>query len=214
MLKHLVTTAALLVLINACGSSSDSPKRSETPQQTETNTVMPGSTVEKPVQTSADAITTTPADASFIQTFGPDGGSAIACAYNINGKLSEGKTKEECDKLKKEFEKAVGTAAVPSAPSTGGTSSQVACSFNINGKLYEGKSQAECDKLKKDLGITLSIPSLPSTPKAPAQTPVPSTPSAGTVTDVACAFNVNGKLYEGKTQEECDKLKKDLGISF
>jgi hypothetical protein len=39
-------------------------------------------------------------------------------------------------------------------------------------------------------------------------------PAPGTSTNVACAFNINGKLYEGKTQAECDKLKKDLGLQF
>jgi hypothetical protein len=35
-----------------------------------------------------------------------------------------------------------------------------------------------------------------------------------TATDVSCAFNINGVLYEGDSQEECDRLKDDLGLSF
>jgi hypothetical protein len=66
--------------------------------------------------------------------------------------------------------------------------------------------------LKKDLGITMNFPPIPA-PSVPAVPAVPSAPSAP-ATDVACAFNINGKLYEGKSQAECDKLKKDLGLQF
>jgi hypothetical protein len=98
-------------------------------------------------------------------------------------------------------------SAQPAPGQTPGGTSQVACSFNINGKLYEGKSQAECDKLKKDLGLETAQPSTPAVPTAPAAGQSPSS-------QVACSFNINGKLYEGKSQAECDKLKKDLGLSF
>jgi hypothetical protein len=98
-------------------------------------------------------------------------------------------------------------ASQPAPGQAAGGSSQVACSFNINGKLYEGKSQAECDKLKKDLGLDSALPA-PSIPTAPAAPSAGGTPS----TQVACAFNINGTLYEGKSQAECDKLRKDLGL--
>lgn len=98
-------------------------------------------------------------------------------------------------------------SAQPAPDSTPGGTSQVACAFNVNGKLYEGKSQAECDKLKKDLGLGSELPSTPTPPTAPSAGEKPST-------QVACAFNINGRLYEGKSQEECDQLKKDLGLSF
>ncbi len=198
-LKHLFTATALLVLMNACGSSP----------QTSTGDASIAPQVESN-ETNVDPLNAE-ARSAVVMADAPNGGSAVACSYSINGKNSEGKTQEECDRLKKEFDKLAAASSipaplpVPSAAAPG--SSQVACSFNINGKLYEGKTQAECDKLKKDLGITTTLPSIPAPAPAPA-------PSAPVVSNVACAYNINGKLYEGKTQAECDKLKKDLGFQI
>jgi hypothetical protein len=203
ILKNVMSAAALLLLLNACGTSSqESPRRvSQTPK---TDTVAGASTTGVPTaeKEAADA------QASYVRVDAADGQSAFACSYSINGKTVEGKSQEECERLKKDFEKAAGSIGVPSAPAAGQT--QVACAFNINGKSYEGKTQAECDKLKQDLGITMNIPSIP----VPAPTPTPAPTQPQTSVNVICQFNINGKSYQGKTQAECDKLKKDLGLQF
>jgi hypothetical protein len=209
-LKNPLPAAALLLLLTACGTSPNESARhgTETPQ-TDSKVAAPQTFAPSGEAGAADA------QASYVRVDAANGQSAFACSYSINGKTVEGKSQEECDRLKKDFEKAAGSVSVPvppaapvpatpAAPAAGDT--QVACAFNINGKLYEGKTQAECDKLKKDLGITMNIPTIP----APAPAPVPAQPA----TNVACAFNINGQLFEGKTQAECDKLKKDLGLQF
>lgn len=213
-LKNVLPTAALLLLLNACGAAPTETARQvkQTPR-TETTTEV------TQVETSSNTADSQDAQASYVRVDAANGQSAFACSYSINGKTVEGKSQEECERLKKDFEKAAGAIGVPLPPAVpaptvpAGSDTQVACSFNINGKLYEGKSQAECDKLKKDLGITLNVPSIPA--PAPVIVPKPApAPAPGTSTNVACAFNINGKLYEGKTQAECDKLKKDLGLQF
>jgi hypothetical protein len=209
-LKNVLPAAALLLLLNACGEAPTKNARQEnkTPQ---TESTTEGSQVQTPAGTPGAS----DAQSSYVRVDGANGQSVFACSYSINGKTLEGKSQEECERLKKDFEKAAGSISVPVPPAIpapsvpAGSDTQVACAFNINGKLYEGKSQAECDKLKKDLGITMNIPTLP----APTPVIVPA-PASGTSTNVACAFNINGKLYEGKTQAECDKLKKDLGLQF
>jgi hypothetical protein len=205
--KNLIPAAALLLLLNACGTSSDTARHAnEAPEK--------GTTTNAPeAQAPAGKTDAAAKPSGYVQVEAADGQSVVACSFSVNGKTVEGKTQEECDRLKKDFEKETGAVPVPTpvppqAPAGSGES-QVACAFNINGKLYEGKSQAECDKLKKDLGITTSVPTLP----APVPAPAPA-PSQGSETKVACAFNINGKLYEGKSQAECDKLKKDLGLQF
>jgi hypothetical protein len=209
-LKNVVPTAALLLLLNACGTGpSESARHVNQTPKSETTAELP-ETMAPATDAASPAM-----QSGFVKVDAANGQSVVACSYSINGKTVEGKSQEECDRLKKDFEKAAGSvgapvppaAPVPSTPAAGQT--QVACSFNINGTLYEGKTQAECDKLKKDLGITMNFPPIPA-PSVPA---VPSAPSAP-ATDVACAFNINGKLYEGKSQAECDKLKKDLGLQF
>ncbi len=210
--KNALPAAALLLLLNACGSPSGEPSTPVGP----TPTVAPQSTATNNVELPQTAAPGTDPQAGYVRVDGADGQSVVACSYSINGKKFEGKSQEECDRLKKDFEKEAAAAGVPVPPSAPAPASpaagqtQVACAFNINGKLYEGKSQAECDKLKKDLGITISVPSLP----VPAQVPLPAPATSTAASDVACAFNINGKLYEGKTQTECDKLKKDLGLQF
>ncbi|HYX35887.1 MAG TPA: hypothetical protein VE954_22535 [Oligoflexus sp.] len=146
----------------------------------------------------------------------PETTAGVACTYSVNGKTLEGKTQEECDQLKEEFEKATDSAAsvLPTAPSakespTAPGESQVTCAFSIDGKLYEGKSQVECDQLKKDLGITVNVPSVASPEPAASSSQSPTS-----VSNVTCAFDINGQLHEGKSQAECDKLKKDLGFQF
>lgn len=213
-LKNVLPAALLLLLLNACGEApSDNARQVNNLPQTE-------SKVEAPqVETSSGTPGASDAQAGYVRVDAANGQSSFACSYSINGKTVEGKSQEECERLKKDFEKAAGSIGVPVPPAVpapsvpAGGDTQVACAFNINGKLYEGKSQAECDKLKKDLGITLNIPSIPAPAPAPVIVPAPA-PAPGTSTNVACAFNINGKLYEGKTQAECDKLKKDLGLQF
>lgn len=215
-LKNVLPAAALLLLLTACGEApTDSARQVNKTPQTE-------STADSPqIQTPSASPGAADAQSSYVRVDGANGQSVFACSYSVNGKTVEGKSQEECERLKKDFEKAAGSISVPVPPAIpapsvpAGSDTQVACAFNINGKLYEGKSQAECDKLKKDLGITMNIPTIPaSTPViVPAPTPAPA-PAPGTSTNVACAFNINGKLYEGKTQAECDKLKKDLGLQF
>ncbi len=213
--KNALPTAALLLLLNACGSQTVDPAAPVSSTPTVAPNPSATNTVELP-QTPAPGTPQADAQSSYVRVDGADGQSVVACSYSINGKKFEGKSQEECDRLKKDFEKEAAAVGVPLPPSTpaptapAGGQAQVACAFNINGKLYEGKSQAECDKLKKDLGITISVPSLP----VPAQVPTPAPAASTPATNVACAFNINGKLYEGKTQAECDKLKKDLGLQF
>jgi hypothetical protein len=213
-LKNVLPAAALLLLLNACGAAP-----TETARQVK-QTPRTESTPKAPqVETSSGSAGSQDAQASYVRVDAANGQSAFACSYSINGKTVEGKSQEECERLKKDFEKAAGAISVPVPPAIpapsvpAGSDTQVACAFNINGKLYEGKSQAECDKLKKDLGITMNIPTLPAPTPVIVPAPAP-TPAPGTSTNVACAFNINGKLYEGKTQAECDKLKKDLGLQF
>jgi hypothetical protein len=213
--KNALPAAALLLLLNACGTSPESARTvAETPEKETTSKTNKPET-ETPV-TRPEA---TDAQSSYVRVDAADGQSAVACSFSVNGKTVEGQSQEECERLKKDFEKAAGSVSVPSplppqAPATSGQS-QVACAFNINGKLYEGKSQAECDQLKKDLGITTNVPTLPAPVPAPVPAPAPApAPSQGSDAKVACAFNINGQLYEGKSQAECDKLKKDLGLQF
>jgi len=204
--KNSGPAAALLLLLTACGTSPSEQSRQPAVKPTTDSTNSSSETVA-PTEAPTDV------QSGFVRVDAGEGQSVVACSYSINGKKAEGKSQAECDQLKKDFEKSAGAGSVPvppvaSTPAAPGNT-QVACAFNINGKLYEGKSQAECDKLKKDLGITVNVPSIP----APTQTPAPaqgSTPA----TNVACAFNINGTLYEGKSQAECDKLKKDLGLQF
>lgn len=213
-LKNVLPAAALLLLLNACGTAPTETARQVKP------TPNTESTPQSPqTETTSGTAGSSDAQAGYVRVDAADGQSAFACSYSINGKTFEGRSQEECERLKKDFEKAAGSTGVPLPPAApaptvpAGSDTQVACAFNINGKLYEGKSQAECDKLKKDLGITLNVPSIPA--PAPVIVPKPApAPAPGSSTNVACAFNINGKLYEGKTQAECDKLKKDLGLQF
>ncbi|HET9235754.1 MAG TPA: hypothetical protein VFO10_00805 [Oligoflexus sp.] len=213
-LKNVLPAAALLLLLNACGAAPTENSRqvNQTPKTESTQT---GPQAEAPSAPGDAAV----AQSGYVRVDGADGQSAFACSYSINGKTVAGKSQEECERLKKDFEKAAGSIGVPVPPAIpaptvpAGSDNQVACAFNINGKLYEGKSQAECDKLKKDLGITMNIPTIPAPAPVIVPTPAPA-PAPGTSTNVACAFNINGKLYEGKSQAECDKLKKDLGLQF
>ncbi|MFW7381368.1 MAG: hypothetical protein ACOH5I_21340 [Oligoflexus sp.] len=97
----------------------------------------------------------------------------------------------------------------PNTPAPGGNQ-VVKCAFNINGVLYEGNSQAECDQLRAQLGINVGqTPTLPTTPKQPT---LATPPANGEQNVVRCAFNINGVLYEGNSQAECDQLRRDLGL--
>ena len=87
-----------------------------------------------------------------------------------------------------------------------------ACSFVVNHQSYSGKTVAECEKLKKDLAI--SIPSTIPTPTAPVVVKPTDTVVSSNTSASSCQFSVNGTKYEGRTQAECDKLIKDLGIKF
>ncbi|HYX38442.1 MAG TPA: hypothetical protein VE954_35515 [Oligoflexus sp.] len=204
--KNALPLVALVVLLNACGTSPAESERGAVPSQSRV-TPADASGAQDPVRTEVP----TDMQSSYVQVDGADGQSVFACSYSINGKTVEGKSKEECDRLKKDFEKAAGTPSVPApaAPQTPPASgqTQVNCAFNINGKSYVGNSQAECDKLKKDLGLGGTAPTTPASPPAPSQGSTPAT-------NVACAFNINGKSYVGNSQAECDKLKKDLGLQF
>ncbi|RZA10656.1 MAG: hypothetical protein EOP10_34410 [Proteobacteria bacterium] len=55
-------------------------------------------------------------------------------------------------------------------------------------------------KLAKELVDSLDLPSNPN---------APSTPGNG---QSSCSYDVNGKKYEGKSVEECEKILKELGL--
>lgn len=80
------------------------------------------------------------------------------------------------------------------------------CSYSINGETLNGSSKAECDALKEQLAATKES----NSPNAPQ--PAEESHENTTNTMVQCSFNINGELFEGDSKEECDKLKKDLGI--
>jgi hypothetical protein len=162
-LKKVLTAAALLLLVNACGTTptenarqvKPTPKTESTPQspQTETTSGTAGSS---------------DAQAGYVRVDAADGQSAFACSYSINGQTFEGRSQEECERLKKDFEKAAGSTGVPLPPAApapsvpAGSDTQVACAFNINGKLYEGKSQAahRLILVKKTLQAVHTLPDI------------------------------------------------------
>jgi hypothetical protein len=147
------------------------------------------------------------------------GNAVVHCSFQIDGQSYEGKSQAECDKLKEELgiDFKLPNTPSPKPVQEKEESNVVHCAFNVNGELYEGKSQAECDQLKKDLGIEL--PPLPNPPSTPPSQPTPPPPPPSQPNDpgqgdvvVRCAFNINGVLYEGNSQAECDKLRQDLGL--
>lgn len=97
------------------------------------------------------------------------------------------------------------------------------CAYLIRGVLYEGSSKQQCDELRSDLNQDLLAEGLDSEEaevtegeESPSVSNVE--PEAGQAAgngenlSVICSFNVNGTAYVGKSQAECDKLRKDLGF--
>jgi hypothetical protein len=206
-LQRILSSTALVLVLNACGSQVSESQR----HSTDSSSPRDRSNEQASIGATSDMVN---GNSSFARTQDPNQVKSVVCSYSVNGKTWEGKSKEECDRLKAAFEKSaqLPTTPLPGTPSASkpsDTNKQVACSFNVNGQLYEGKNQAECDKLKADLGI--DTPSLPA--PAPNSTPAPK-PSTSSSVEISCAFNINGKLFEGKSQAECDKLKQDLGFQF
>jgi hypothetical protein len=92
----------------------------------------------------------------------------------------------------------------------------VSCSFTVNGTTHKGHSAEECATLRTQLGFHPSghlITKPPTQPLTPSPTPAPvvSTSSPTTSSSVApsalCSFDVNGQLFTGNSQTECDELK-------
>lgn len=150
---------------------------------------------------------------------------AYACSYNVNGKVFEGSTREECESGMSGQQGSQGPST-----STGVPGGKAMCSYNVYGTEVKGYSQAECNALASSLkgGNSPSNPQMPTTPggmpQVPAgpmgpgpmgpSTPGPMTPSGGGGGAYSCSYNVNGVEERGDTEAECKALEKKYGNPF